>query len=331
MFVIRSDGPPVYVRNGKIARPGRGFATVRVKGRVWPGLIDLHINGCYGIDFGSASVEALLEAARRLARIGVTSFMPTIITRPRAETLAALERINAARRLQRDGAHILGAHLEGPMLSPARSGVHPKRHLRTLTRAEWSQARMITLAPERPGAMAVIRAASRGRLVAIGHSDADAATARRAVDAGARLVTHLFNAMRPFHHRDESIVNVALTDPRLSCELIYDGHHVARSAAQVAVECKWPHLVLVSDAVAGPMWNARGRLAGSATLLPQALASAVRDFGQGAMLWATMRPARLLGLRTGALKPGHAADLIVVDNRFNVRAVWVDGRRVTSG
>ena len=258
--------------------------------------------------------------------------MPTIISRPRAATLRALERIEAARRLQRDGARILGAHLEGPMLT--RAGAHPKRHLRAVTRAEWSQARMITVAPERPGALSLIRAASRQRLVAIGHSDADAATARRAVDAGARLVGHLFNAMRGFHHRDESILNVALTDPRLACELIYDGHHVSRSAAQVAVMCKGPKLILVSDATApggtfrlrkGRMTDGGGRLAGSAELLPQGLRRAVRDFGDGAVDWATRNPARLLGLRTGELRPGYAADLIVMDDRFNVRAAWVGG------
>jgi N-acetylglucosamine-6-phosphate deacetylase len=322
MFVIRSDGPPVYVRNGKIVRPGRGFAPVRVRGRVIPGLIDIHVNGCYGIDFGSASIEELLEAARRLARIGVTSFMPTIISRPQAETLAALDRVNAARDLQREGARILGAHLEGPMIT--RAGAHPKRHLREHTRAEWTRARMITLAPEFPGAMGVIRAASRGRLVAIGHSDADAATALRAVDAGARLVGHLFNAMRGFHHRDESIVNVALTDARLACELIYDGEHVSRSAARVAAACQGDRLIRVSDATAGPHRTARGRLAGSATLLPEALERAVRDFGDRAIEWATRNPARLLGLRAGL-----AADLIAVDERFNATAVWVGGLRVT--
>jgi N-acetylglucosamine-6-phosphate deacetylase len=269
-------------------------------------------------------VEDLLEAARRLSRDGVTSFMPTIISRPRAATLAALDRINAARTLRREGARILGAHLEGPMIT--RAGAHPKRHLRPLTRAEWLRARMITVAPERPGALAVIRAASRGRLVAIGHSDADAATTRRAVTAGARLVGHLFNAMRGFHHRDESILNVALTDSRLACELIYDGHHVSRSAAQVAASCKGSNLILVSDATAGPFRNAPGRLAGSAMLLPAATARAERDFGDTAIDWATRNPARLLRLRAGELRPGYAADLIVVDDRFNVRASWVGGR-----
>lgn len=260
-----------------------------------PGLIDIHINGCYGIDFATASVEALLEAASRLGRIGVAGFLPTVTSRPRVETLAALARIEAARRLQREGATILGAHLEGPMISRRRAGVHT--HFRALTKSEWSRARMITVAPEVPGALAVIRAAARaGVLVAIGHTDADAATARRAADAGARVVGHLFNAMRPLHHRDESVLNAALTDERLTCELIYDGEHVAASAAKIALACKGPDgIVLVSDAVAGSN-RKRGRLAGSRLLLPDVVRRAERDLDPAARRMATRVPAGLLGL-----------------------------------
>ena len=352
MFVIRSQSPPLYVRGSKIVRPGRGFRTVRARGRLVPGLIDIHINGCYGIDFGRASVEEMLDAARRLARLGVTAFMPTVISQPRRSTREALETIETARRLQRDGAEILGAHMEGPLLSPERAGAHRVAHLRRPARDEWSRARMITVAPERRGALELIRSAARaGKLVAIGHSDADAATAAAAVRAGARLVCHLYNAMRGLHHRDESILNVALTDPRLACELIYDGRHVSRSAARIALACKGAGgIVLVSDGTAaiggrrgsfrsggvrfsvrnGRVVDGRGRLGGSASTLADVVRRAVRDLSEDAVTMATRNPARLLGIKKGEIKPGYDADLILVDDRMNVRATWVRGELVTS-
>src|SRR5688572_19755320 len=192
-----------------------------------PGFIELQVNGIGDADF-TADPSSISRGSALLPRHGVTSFLPTIVTSPRGtveDALAVLGR-------EFDGAAPLGLHVEGPFLSPHRLGVHDPAlrrdpELREIRAWLAGGTRMITLAPELPGALEAIEAVVEGGgVAAIGHTDADASTVRRAIDAGARYATHLFNAMPPLHHRAPGPVGALLADDRVTVGLIADGVHV---------------------------------------------------------------------------------------------------------
>ena len=317
-----------------------------------PGLVDLHVHGYAGVDFASAGRDGYARAAAALAAAGTTAFQPTFVTAPVDE----LE--DAVRAVPADGlaARVLGCHLEGPFLSPARLGMHPAGSrldpdagvLERLLAA--GRVTEVTLAPELPGALDLVRAlVARGVAVSCGHSDATAEEARAAFELGARSVTHLFNAMRPFGHRDPGIAGAALADARVACELILDGHHVSPEAALVAFRAAAGGVALVTDAVAAAgagdgRWRlgatpvevsggiARrldGTLAGSVLSLLDAVRNAVA-LGiplEAAVDAAARVPARVLRRRDlGSLRPGAPADLVVLDDRLEPLRVLVDGR-----
>lgn len=362
------SGADVFIDGGVIRAVGGTPASVSRRaeildvrgGLVAPGLIDLHIHGGFGKDFSSATEEEIGEIRRGLLSQGVTGFVPTLLSLSHVATLAAIGRIVRAAEAG-EGARILGIHLEGPYLNPLRCGAHPVRSLRAPSLRELRESekaaggwlRIVTLAPERKGAEALIRyGRRRGMLLSAGHSDAGAPEMEAAVRAGVRHVTHLFNAMRPFHHREEGIVNRALVDDRLSCELIYDRQHVSRSAADIALRCKpFDKLILVTDGAFGlglsrgslPVGRNRcvvrngavrvartGVLAGSACPMLRAMRFLKGDFQlppERLFRMASLLPARLLGERRGEIAVGRPADLVVLDRRWNLRMVFLGGRR----
>ena len=228
----------VVVESGRIAEVGAAERPdVRLPdGILAPGLIDLQVNGCFGIDFAGAAVDGWNLAARRLAETGVTAFLPTLITAPLEELVAGLRRAAA---VDGQGARVLGVHVEGPFLAASRRGAHdadlfcdptPERIDALL---EPGTLALLTLAPERAGALeAIERLAGAGVVVSVGHSDATADVVMAAADAGARMVTHLFNAQRGIHHREPGVAGAGLADRRLVCGLILDGHHVADAVAR---------------------------------------------------------------------------------------------------
>jgi N-acetylglucosamine-6-phosphate deacetylase len=243
------------------------------------------------------------------------------------------------------GAQPLGLHFEGPYLAPERRGAHSPAHLRAPDRdeiAHWSRdagVAIVTLAPELPGALDMLRdLVDRGVVVSLGHSSATAGEATGAVDAGARWVTHLFNAMAPLHHRDAGLVGVALTDERLAVGLIADGLHVDPLVVAIAARSLGPRLTAVTDAVAAlgmppGRWAlgdvealsgddgvrlADGTLAGSLLSLDRAVDNLTTFAGAGldeALTAASSAPARLLGVdgERGALAPGTWGDLVLLD------------------
>src|SRR6478735_6733991 len=235
---------------GLPARAGRGLAV--------PGFVDLQVNGFGGVDFLDADADGYRRAGDALLESGVTAYLPTLITSPEAQVLAAM------REVPRDDARprILGMHLEGPFLSPNRLGTHEASSRRDpdlplLERLlEAGPVRLMTLAPELAGAGALIDVLlARGVVVSLGHTDATVAQANAAFDAGARGVTHLFNAMRPLLHRDPGIVGAALARDDVYVSIIVDDIHLAPETARTVWKAARERTVLVSDAIAAAPRN----------------------------------------------------------------------------
>jgi N-acetylglucosamine-6-phosphate deacetylase len=316
---------------------------------VAPGLVDLQVNGFGGAEVGDEP-DALATVARALPRAGVTAFCPTLISRSPAAYRRAAAAL-AATEWPADGARPLGVHLEGPFL--ARPGAHARSALRSPAPDEVARLlaafspAIVTLAPELPGALeAIARIARAGAVAAVGHTEADAETGRRAIRAGARLLSHALNAMRGIETRAPSALTAFLLDRRARVSLIADGVHVAPEVAAVLARVAARRLVLVSDASAAAgapagRYRLGGReivsdgvsarigrgLAGSAAGLdagPRTLAAAGLPRG-AALAAAAEAPRRLLRLPPG-LAPGSPADLVVLDEALVPRLTLVGGR-----
>jgi len=325
---------------------------------VAPGLIDIQINGGFGHDF-TQDPTTIWDVGRRLPELGVTGFVPTVVTSPNEVTDLAMDVVANRRPADYRGAEVLGLHFEGPWISPAMHGAHNVDHIvdpDPNVAANWASSgnvRIVTLAPERPGASAVIRRLSRdGVVVSVGDTAADFETAARAFTEGATLATHLFNQMTPLRHREPGAVGAALLRSR-HCLLIVDGLHIAAGALEVAWRLLGPdRVILITDAMAalglghgtyplgdGPVTvgddgprTADGRLAGSVVTLPQAIANLTASTSADhadAIRCATANPASALGLDDrGSLKVGTRADLTLLDENFEVVATYVSGERL---
>ena len=306
---------------------------------VAPGFIDLHLWG---------EPEAVASEA---VSSGVTAFLTTFGPCAPERLIARLLEFNPAGSTI--GPHCLGVHLEGPFVNPKKAGALSPRWMRPPVSAELRQLgrygeaiNMITLAPELPGALEAIRWCRQRRMLAsLGHTDANSNATERAIRAGARAVTHVFNAMRPYHHREPGLVGVALTDDRLAAMVILDGHHIDRTAFRLLLKLKGPRgVVLVTDSIrhqhelqAAPAWGAYytpgGALAGSRLTMIEAVRNTV-DFAKisldDAVQMASANPARLIReeSRRGAIEVGKRADFVVFDHRFRVSMTIVGGRPV---
>lgn len=325
-----------------------------------PGLVDLQVNGFRGIDLLHATGDEVERLGVELARTGVLWYQPTLITAPAELARLALSTIGECAASAPDGggaARILGAHLEGPFLSPDRPGAHPPEYLRrpdldllASYLVAGSAVSMVTVAPELPRAGELIDSLiERGITVSLGHTDADAATAHAAFDQGARTVTHLFNAMRPFSHRDPGLAGAALVRDDVVVQLIADGVHLAPETILATWRACRGRLALVSDATAaGGMGDGSFRLGTVDVIVEGAvarsedgsLAGAVRPLAWGLRMLVelgvpigeavdavTRIPAQVVGRNdVGVLRPGAVADLVVLDDDFAVSSVLVGGR-----
>lgn len=317
-----------------------------------PGFIDLQVNGACGCDI-TDDPSSMWAIGESMARHGVTAFLATIVSSAPRTVNKAIEAWREKRPTV--GALPIGLHVEGPYL--ARAGAHRPEHLRPPDPAEaagWTPdagVRMVTLAPELPGALELVaELAARGIVVAAGHTDADAATGREAVDAGVRYATHLFNAMRPLDHRAPSLAAAMLADDRVTIGLIADGVHVAPEILAVVRRAVGPgRLSLVSDAMAGlDMPAGRVRLGGAevdvgpdgAHLADGTLAGAVAGLDAGvrtmvatgcpvdeALAAVTSTTAALLRLQDGRgrLEVGGRADITLLTPELEVAATLVAG------
>ena len=355
----------VRIRGGRfvdVTAGDAGATEVLPGGLLTAGLVDVQINGAFGIDFADVDAGALRLVAESLPSTGVTRFLPTLITAPVATVLRQAHAVIAASAAlpTAGAARPLGLHLEGPFLSPARHGVHDAELMVPPEPANLDQLladeivaaalRIVTLAPEMPGGLdAVRRLVDAGVVVSVGHSNATAAQTIAAADAGATMVTHLFNAQSPLTHREPGVPGIALTDKRFTLGLIADLAHVAGPICRLVFAAAGPRVALVTDAVAAAgMPPGRYRLGGADVLLTESgvprspdgtiagsaltLDRAVRNIvslgvsEQDALIAATRTPADVIGEKwLGRIAPGAVADLVWWDDDLRPRKVWVDG------
>jgi N-acetylglucosamine-6-phosphate deacetylase len=376
---IRVTGDRIDAIGPGQAAPGQaaGPDVVDLSGQwILPGFVDIHVHGGGGTSFTEGTSDDARNAAEFHRRHGSTTLLASLVTAP----LAELETRAALLAPLADEGVIAGIHLEGPFLSPARPGAQDPRHMlapdvavfERLRVAARGHLRVLTLAPELPGAIRVVQAAARaGVTVAIGHTDATAEETLAAIDAGATHATHLFNGMRPPHHREPGAVGALLDRDEVTCEVIADGVHLHDMTIRLTARAAGPgRLVLITDAMAAagmpdgsyrlgsmrvdvaggvarladhpgpsgipvrtghagdvvPAGPIAGSTATMASVVRHALAAGLPVTEVAAA--ASTTPARVLGIgdRTGALRPGLAADLIVCHDDFRLRAVMRRGR-----
>ncbi len=368
-LVLVEDGVIVKAGARRHLRAPRGATVVDLGDHILaPGLVDIHTHGAARHDSMEASEAALAAIGRFYASHGVTSYLSTTMTADIPATLAAARGLGGWIRHaqssrdwpERFGARPLGIHFEGPFISTLRCGAQPKKFVHKpsvgtfarMLEAAGKTGRVITLAPEVEGGLDLLRyARRRGVRVTIGHSDATAGEAERAIAAGASHATHVYNAMRPFSHRDPGIIGAVLTDDRISAELICDGVHVLPEAVRLLVRAKsLERVLLVTDSISaagmpdgryrlgtitvqvrGGICRTRGKnLAGSTLTLDSALRNLARFIGRSeaeCLRCATLNPARIIGVEKnkGTIAPGADADFAVFDKHWKVKQTFIGG------
>jgi N-acetylglucosamine-6-phosphate deacetylase len=359
--VIEAVGP----RSGMSVPAGAQEITATDKIAV-PGFVDVHIHGAGGRDIMEGSPDAISAITQTVAKHGTTSFVATTVSASPETTCRSVEDISkyiaAQHTTELPQAEVLGIHFEGPFISPLRRGVHPAEWIKPpsaellakFLHAAGANARILTIAPEIFGAIPCIDAARRaGLVVALGHTDATYEQARLAIAHGARHAVHIYNAMRPFSHRDAGVIAAVLISPEVSAELIADGVHVDEPSMRLLLQAKGAErVILVSDGTSatgmpdgtytlgtlqvtvsgGVCRNAEGKLAGSTLTLDRALRNIVA-LGTplaDAVRMLTLNPATLLGIefKKGALRTGADADVVLLDDSLQVVGVWTRGLKV---
>jgi N-acetylglucosamine-6-phosphate deacetylase len=359
-YVAMAGGVVTAVGQGA---PPRTPDVALADGMLLPGFVDLQVNGYFGEEFLTSGADGWARVTTGLPQTGTTAFLPTFVTAPPGALTAGLRAASALIPDLPAGARVLGVHVEGPFISPAWKGAHNEAWITEPTAgavAELLEAgrgvlRLVTLAPERPGGMAAVsELAEAGVLVSVGHSDATARQVAEAADRGARMVTHLFNAQRPMHHREPGVVGQALIDERLTSGLIADMRHVSPQVCVLAFRAAPGRISAVTDAAAcagmppgsyklggepielppgdgEPPVRADGTLAGSGLRMDAAVGNLVTA-GVGlaeAVLAATRVPADLIGRPDlGRIAPGAAADLAWLGADMRTRATWIGGELV---
>ncbi|CAL7945316.1 unnamed protein product [Xylocopa violacea] len=372
----------LWVRNGKVVNPEKIFYDEKIKPNIKidckgalisPGFIDLQINGGFGIDFSyniNNVQEGIDKVAKKLLEFGVTSFCPTLVTSPSETYKKILPNIKKTKG-GKHGATVLGIHLEGPFISPSKKGAHPENHIKPLDKGFESlidvygnlgNVCLVTLAPELVNSGSVIRQLHlRNIKVSLGHSAANLLEGEEAVKCGASFITHLFNAMLPFHHRDPGLVGLLTSDQIPPGRIIHygiiaDGIHTHPAALRIAHRTHPEGLVLVTDAVSAlgleegvhqlgqykiEMRRGRAYIAGTDTLCGSTaeMSKCVRHFKEvtgcsivEALETATLHPARTLSIEKikGVLSYGADADLVMLDENLELLSTWISGECVYS-
>jgi len=361
----------VLVRDGRIARVGKvGKAEaaraqcVDATGRlVLPGLIDVHIQGAGGSDLLQDDPDAVHNMRCCIAAFGTTSFLATTAIDVTQREQPHIRRIVDSIENDRDGARILGIHLEGPFISREKKGMIQERFICAADRARHEEIkkdcggylRMMTIAPEIPGALELIRdTAACGIVAALGHTNATYEETLRGIEAGLTHVTHTMNAMRSFHHREPGALGAVLMTDALTMQIICDGVHLHPAVVAWLVRLKGPsRCAIITDGITavglpegryeyaglsytvrdGTAWYENGTLIGTAMTQLQMVRRACRFTGlpvEQVVPMASLFPARILGIadRKGSIEAGKDADLVVCDDELAPVAVFVEGRPV---
>ena len=348
----------LWISDGKIIPP-QDQAHLTIDAReliIAPGYIDLQINGGFNCDF-SSNPEKVEQVAKLLPQYGVTSFLPTIISSLSKQYPQLLSTLQPKRGLP--GAEILGVHLEGPFLNPLNAGAHSTEFFRECQEFSHPEefygnldgVKMVTLAPELPGALEWISTlASQNIVVSAGHSSATLEQMYQAMERGVSMATHLFNAMTPFYHRSPGIIGAVLGTQGFFYSIIADGFHLHPLTVDLIWRCQPQGLILISDAMASlgsekeafslgskkvEIRQDQGYIQGTEVLAGsvQSLDAAVRNLHQftnctlvEALEAASLKPAQVLGLKhKGTLDIGADADLVILDDSLNVQACYVKG------
>lgn len=328
---------------------------------VIPGLVDLHIHGCFGDDFSDADKEGILRMSRHLAALGVTSFLPTTMTLDEEQYIRIAEALNeAVNNADEQCSRILGMRMEGPFLSEAKKGAHAPVYLQkpnlelfhAVQTVSEDRLRIIDVAPETEGAITFIQSASKEAIVSLAHTDATYEEALDAFNEGAKHVTHLFNAMRPLRHRDPGIIAALFDSSEITTEIIGDGIHVHEAMVRLAYrECRG-RICLISDALrcmgekdgkynlageivtleGGVARLSDGTIAGAASNVCDTLLNII-SMGipkEEAILSVTSVPAKVIGNdNIGEIAEGKYADFIVCDAKLNRRSVYLGGLQIS--
>ncbi len=329
-----------------------------LNGTLAPGLIDLQVNGGAGIMLdGTATAQSIATICAAHARLGATGILPTLITDTPTATTAVIAAGIAAAHARTPG--FLGLHLEGPHLDPKRQGAHDPALIRPMTETDLAElcaaaahlpALMLTLAPASVTPAQITQLTQAGAIVSLGHTESTYTEANAATQAGARCVTHLFNAMSQLGNREPGLVGAVLSGT-LHAGIIADGLHVHPATLRAALAARSDGLFLVSDAMAvagtslteftlgsrtilrqnGRLLLSDGTLAGADLSLPQAIAFLITQLGQSptrTITMATSIPAALIGARAGTIRPGTQADLVHFDANWGLNGVWQNGNRL---
>lgn len=357
---LRTNGPLIEAFDRDDEQPHPGEETIDCAGKtIVPGFVDLHAHGGGGASYLGGDPNAIETAASFHRAQGTTRMLASLMAAPVDELERTLDHLASAV----ESRLIAGVHLEGPFLSPSHCGAQDSRYLREpdvellahLLAVGRGCVRLVTIAPELPGATALITLVREaGALVALGHTDATFEEANAAIDAGATVATHLWNAMRPVHQRDPGVIVATLLRDEVSCELIADGVHLQPAIIQMTAELVGNRMVLVSDATAAAGSRdgllhlgsvdvnvssgvarvvGSGAIAGSTMTLASIVRYAATDAGIAlvdAVRAASTLPARLIGLadECGVIAPGRPADLVLLDEALVTDRVMVEGRFV---
>jgi len=332
-------------------------------GFVVPGFIDIHVHGGGGSDIMDGKYEAVKQVAATHSRFGTTAFLPTTMTMSKDKIIGSLKSIQEAFIKGTGAAEILGINLEGPYINPEKKGAQKEKDIKRpsieefleFNQASGNLIRLITIAPEMPGAIDLIRWLHKNGIIAsVGHSNATYRQVQEGIKAGLTHVTHTFNAMRGFNHREPGVVGAALSSPKLILEMIADGIHLHTVAMKILIKIKEiGKIVLITDAMRAASkpegtYNlggqevtvARGQarlkdgtLAGSVLTMDKAVCNMVDKVGVSlteAIQMATASPARCLGVESkkGSLEPGKDADIVILNKKLKVELTMVKGRVV---